>query len=120
ESLLAQGCEVRPGPDLPLPEDAGAGALPRSLSVRSPVPLADLHAFGDGLVQPQNPASLYAARLLGARAGELVYDLAAGHGVKTATLAAAGARVVAVEASAKRAASAERNLARLGLAAEHV
>jgi 16S rRNA (cytosine967-C5)-methyltransferase len=120
ESLLAQGCEVRPGPDLPLPEDAGAGALPRSLSVRSPVPLADLRAFGDGLVQPQNPASLYAARLLGARAGELVYDLAAGHGVKTATLAAAGARVVAVEASAKRAASAERNLARLGLAAEHV
>jgi len=111
---------VRPGPDLPLPPDVSGAAWPRSLSVRSPVPLADLGAFRAGLVQPQNPSSLYAAKLLGAGPGELVYDLAAGHGVKTATLAAAGARVVAFEVSEKRARVARRNLARLGLEAEHV
>ncbi len=120
EALTAQGCTVRPGPDLPLHGDVPVDALPRSLAVRSPVPLAELGAFRDGLVQPQNPASLYAARLLGARPGELVYDLAAGHGVKTATLLTAGARVVAVESAAKRATAARRNLARLGLEAEHV
>jgi len=120
EALTAQGCEVRPGPDLPLPPDVTGAAWPRSLSVRSPVPLADLGAFREGLVQPQNPSSLYAAKLLGAGPGELVYDLAAGHGVKTATLAAAGARVVAFEVSEKRARVARRNLARLGLEAEHV
>lgn len=118
EALRAEGCEVRPGPELPLPE--GGPAWPRSLSVRSPVPLARLRAFQEGLVQPQNPSSLFVARLLGARAGELVYDLASGQGVKTATLAASGARVVAVELSEKRAEGARRNLARLGLEAEHV
>src|SRR5690606_3495297 len=101
EALTAQGCEVRPGPDLPRPPDVTGAAWPRSLSVRSPVPLADLGAFRAGLVQPQNPSSLYAAKLLGAGPGELVYDLAAGPGVKTATLAAAGARVVAFEVSEK-------------------
>ena len=119
EALREQGCEVRPGPDLPSP--AGAeGGWPRSLSVRAPVPLAELRAFEAGLVQPQNPASLYAARLLGAAPDELVYDLAAGHGVKSATLAVSGARVVAVELSERRAAEARRNLARLGLTVEHV
>ncbi len=119
-SLVAQGCEVRPGPELRMPVGVAATDWPRSLSVRSPVPLAQLRAFRHGLVQPQNPSSLYAARLLGAREGELVYDLAAGHGVKTATLAASGARVVAVELSDKRARLARRNLERLGLAVEHV
>jgi 16S rRNA (cytosine967-C5)-methyltransferase len=117
-ALREQACEVRPGPELGLAE--GAGEWPRSLSVRCPQPLAALRAFQEGLVQPQNPSSLHVARSLEARPGDLVYDLAAGQGIKTATLAASGARVVAVELSEKRSKAARKNLARLGLEVEHV
>jgi 16S rRNA (cytosine967-C5)-methyltransferase len=47
-------------------------------------------------------------------------DLCAAPGGKTAQLAAAGARVVAVDRSARRLKRLEQNLARLGLAAETV
>ncbi|HEX7000070.1 MAG TPA: transcription antitermination factor NusB [Trueperaceae bacterium] len=119
-TLASQGVEVRRGPELPLPPEVPVRPWPTSLSVRSPTPLAGLRAFQRGLVQPQNPASLYAARLVGAEEGDLVYDLAAGHGVKTAALAASGAEVVAVELSAGRSRRSQRNLRRLGLAARHV
>jgi len=105
--LLDQGCEV------------GAGPL-TSLRVRAPTPLDRLVAFRDGLVQPQNPSSLYAARLLGAGPGDTVFDLASGQGVKTAVLAAGGAEVIAVERSQQRVRSARSNLRRLGLSVRHV
>lgn len=118
EVLLSEDCEVRPGP---LPSAApGEQWRPTSLAVRAPAPLETLRAFTDGLVQPQNPASLYVATALGARPGEVVYDLASGRGVKGAVLAATGARVTAVELDPGRSAAAERNLARLGLTARHV
>lgn len=120
ESLRDQGVELRDGPVLPAPSGIAWPEWPKSLSVRSPLPLRELNAFTHGLVQPQNPASLYAAKLLGTGRGDVVYDLAAGHGVKTATLAAAGASVVAVEVSQRRSRAAQRNLRRLGLEAEHV
>ena len=112
ESLLADGCEVRRGPLPPPP--------PVSLSVRSPLPLARLAAFSAGLVQAQNPSSLFAARLLAAAPGERVLDLASGRGVKSAVLAAAGADVTAVELAPGRAEAAGRNLARLGSSVKQV
>ncbi len=93
---------------------------PRSLRVRAPVSVDRLAAFELGLVQPQNPASLAAALLLGAGPGERVLDLASGGGVKSAVLAALGADVTSVELDPRRAQSARRNLGRLGLTAEHV
>lgn len=118
-AMREQGALVRAGPDLPLPPDVPSRPWPRSLSVRSPVPLQELAAFRAGLVQPQNPSSLYVVQALGAGAGDLVYDLAAGHGVKTAALVSGGARVVSVELSKRRSDAARRNLDRLGLSATH-
>lgn len=117
-ALTADGCEVRRGP-LPF-SGPGEPWLPASLAVRAPAPLETLSAFADGLVQPQNPTSLFVAAALGARSGEVVYDLASGRGVKSAALAAVGAEVTAVELDARRSEAAERNLARLGLGARHV
>lgn len=112
DALRAAGCEVSPGPL--------GSEVPTSLAVRAPKPLAELDAYREGLVQPQNPASLFVARALGAAAGELVYDLASGRGVKSAVLAASGARVTAVEIDERRGAAAERNLRRLGLTVRHL
>lgn len=119
--LEAEGCEVAAGP-IETPDERATVArfVPVSLRVRSPVPLARLEAYRAGSVQPQNPAALAAALLLGAGSGERVLDLASGRGVKSAVLAALGARVVAVERDARRSRAAEANLARLGLAVEHV
>lgn len=112
DALSDEGCEVTPGPL--------GDALPYSLAVRAPKPLAELAAYRAGLVQPQNPASLFVALALGAKAGEKVYDLASGRGVKGAVLAASGARVTSVEIDPRRSAAADRNLQRLGLEVEHV
>lgn len=111
-SLVSDGSEVRAGPLPP--------GVPTSLSVRAARPLAALAAYQVGLVQPQNPASLYAALALGARTGERVVDLASGRGVKSAVLAASGADVTAVEIDPRRSAAARQNLARLGLSVEHL
>lgn len=105
--LEREGFEVAPGP------------LPGSLAVRPPAALASTAAFRDGLVQPQNPSSSVAATLLAPATGERVLDLASGNGVKTAQLAAAGARVTSVELDPRRVAAAKANLYRLGLRAEH-
>src|SRR5690606_8476084 len=69
---------------------------------------------------PQNPASLFAALLLGVRPGDAALDLAAGQGIKSAVLAAQGADVTAVEIDPRRSRAAEANLRRLGLAVRHV
>lgn len=107
-ALEAEGAEVRPGP------------LPSSWSVRPRRPLAELHAFRDGLVQPQNPSSAAIAAALGDVRGRTVLDVGSGHGAKAAQLAAAGAQVVAVEVDPRRSAAGRRNLARLGFGARHV
>jgi 16S rRNA (cytosine967-C5)-methyltransferase len=107
DALREEGAEVEAGP------------IPGTLRVRPGRPLAQLRAFRDGLVQPQNPASAWVADALGASPGARVLDLASGRGVKAARLAAAGGRVEAVEAREAHVAQARRNLARLGLAATH-
>ena len=82
--------------------------------------VTELPGFAEGAFWVQDAAAALPARLLGARPGESVADLCAAPGGKTAQLAAAGARVVAVERDPKRAARLRGNLARLRLAAEVV
>ena len=111
-SLVADGCEVA--------ELSGERDYPASLRVRSPVPLDRLAAYRNGLVQPQNPTSLLAAKVMGARAGQVVFDLASGSGVKSAVLASTGASVTAVELVKRRTRAAIANLARLRLEVTHL
>jgi len=106
-SLEAEGCEVAGGP------------VDGTLRVRPSRRLGDLAAFREGGVQPQNPASFLVAGTLRAGQGERVLDLCSGRGVKAADLAARGAQVEAIELSAAKVDQARRNLARLGLEAEH-
>lgn len=105
--LQAEGCKVTPGP------------LKGTLAVQPAKPLAELTAFRRGLLQPQNPASRLPALVLAAEPDQRVLDLCSGAGIKTAQLAAGGAKVVAVERDARKVAAAARNLERLGLDAEH-
>lgn len=97
---------------LPLP----TGAL-RSTAGGAP---ADLQGYGEGAWWIQDAAAMLPARLLGDVAGRAVIDLCAAPGGKTAQLAAAGARVTAVERSAPRLARLRANLGRLRLDAETV
>ncbi len=68
----------------------------------------------------QDAAAALPARLLGPVAGKRVLEIGAAPGGKTAQLAAAGARVVAIDRSATRLVRLEENLARLRLEAEVV
>ncbi|ATR21184.1 16S rRNA m(5)C 967 methyltransferase [Roseomonas mucosa] len=79
---------------------------------------SDLSGAGEARFWAQDAAAALPARLLAARPGERVADLGAAPGGKTAQLAAAGARVTAVEKDAKRAGRLGENLRRLGLEAE--
>ncbi len=101
--LREEGVDVAPGP------------VPGSLRVRSPLPLRRLAAFREGLVQPQNPASLAVVHACGPVAGVRVLDLCSGNGIKAAGLAARGAAVTSVERDEAKLRSAERNAARLGV-----
>ena len=80
----------------------------------------DLPGFSDGRWWVQDAAAALPARMLGDVAGLRVADLCAAPGGKTAQLAAAGAKVTAVEASANRRKRLSSNLARLGLEVEIV
>ena len=100
---------------------AGGVVLPGG-SVRLPAGtrVTDLPGLAAGDFWVQDAAAAFPARLLAARPGELVADLCAAPGGKAAQLAAAGARVLAVDSSEKRLPRLRENLARLGLAAETV
>jgi 16S rRNA (cytosine967-C5)-methyltransferase len=80
--------------------------------------ITDLPGFREGAWWVQDAAAALPARLLGARPGGRVLDLCAAPGGKTATLANAGAQVLAVDRSAKRLERLQENLARLGLQAD--
>ena len=82
--------------------------------------VADLPGYGEGAWWVQDTAASLPARLLGDVAGLRVADLCAAPGGKTAQLAAAGARVTAVDASRNRLTRLAVNLDRLGLTAEIV
>lgn len=68
----------------------------------------------------QDAAAAIPVLVLAPQKGEVILDLCAAPGGKTMQIAAAGAQVVAVDASAGRMARVEENLQRVGLAAETV
>ncbi|HZA67101.1 MAG TPA: transcription antitermination factor NusB [Geminicoccaceae bacterium] len=77
--------------------------------------IEDLPGYAEGAWWVQDAAAALPARLLGAIAGRTVLDLCAAPGGKTAQLAAAGAEVIAIEQSERRAARLRANLERLRL-----
>ncbi len=102
-------------------ERLGATVLPTgSLRLSAAGPVTDLPGFAEGAWWVQDAAAAIPARLLGDVAGHRVFDLCAAPGGKTAQLAAAGARVTAVDRSEKRLRRVTETLARLGLEATTV
>jgi 16S rRNA (cytosine967-C5)-methyltransferase len=83
-------------------------------------PVSLLPGYVEGAWWVQDAAAALPVRLFGEVAGRRVADLCAAPGGKTAQLAAAGARVTAVDRSPARLARLRENLARLGLAAETI
>jgi 16S rRNA (cytosine967-C5)-methyltransferase len=83
-------------------------------------PVTALPGFADGQWWVQDAAAALPVRLFGDLSGQRVADLCAAPGGKTAQLAAAGARVTAVDRSAKRLDRVRQNLTRLSLNAELV
>jgi 16S rRNA (cytosine967-C5)-methyltransferase len=79
-----------------------------------------LEGFEEGVWWVQDAAAALPVRLLGDVKGKHVIDLCAAPGGKTAQLAAAGARVTAVDRSEKRLLLVRENLDRLGLDAKLV
>ncbi|KAB2920263.1 MAG: methyltransferase domain-containing protein [Hyphomicrobiaceae bacterium] len=78
----------------------------------------DLPGYADGAWWVQDAAAALVARVAGDVVERSVADLCAAPGGKTAGLAAAGARVTAVDVSGMRLSRLRANLARLGLSAE--
>lgn len=89
-----------------------------SLRRRGGGQISDLPGYAEGAWWVQDAAAALPAQGLGLRAGEAVLDLCAAPGGKTLQMAAAGARVTALDLSPLRLARLEENLARTGLAAE--
>jgi 16S rRNA (cytosine967-C5)-methyltransferase len=83
-------------------------------------PVTALSGFADGEWWVQDAAASLPARLFGNVAGLRVADLCAAPGGKTAQLAAAGARVTAVDRAPARLERLKQNLARLALSADLV
>jgi 16S rRNA (cytosine967-C5)-methyltransferase len=99
------------------PSDLLFGAVRR---LTDPGRIEELGGFAEGAWWVQDAAATLPALLLGDVAGENVIDLCAAPGGKTMQLAAAGAKVIAVEIDAARAARIRENLDRTKLEAEIV
>lgn len=104
-----------------LVEDLGAEVLPTgSLRLHSAGQISTLPGFEVGAWWVQDAAAAIPVRGLGDVAGLSVVDLCAAPGGKTMQLAAAGAKVVSVDASAQRLERLRKNLARTRLDAQVV
>jgi 16S rRNA (cytosine967-C5)-methyltransferase len=104
-----------------LAAELNAAVLPTgTLRLDQRGPVTALPGFDAGVWWVQDAAAAMPARLLGDIRGLRVLDLCAAPGGKTAQLAAAGARVTAIDRASERLARLARNLARLGLAAETI
>jgi 16S rRNA (cytosine967-C5)-methyltransferase len=82
--------------------------------------ITNLPGFDAGAWWVQDAAAALPVKLLGNVAGQEVFDLCAAPGGKTAQLAAAGARVTAVDRAPQRLKQLEGNLTRLGLEAQTI
>lgn len=99
----------------------GAARLPTgTLRLADGGAVTALPGYDDGAWWVQDAAAALPARLLGDVRGRAVLDLCAAPGGKAAQLAAAGARVTALDRSEKRLAVLRRNMNRLGLEVETV
>ncbi len=104
-----------------LAEEVGAVVLPTgSLRLRRRSQVSGLPGYDDGSWWVQDAAAAIPVRMLGAVSGLDVLDMCAAPGGKTMQLAAAGARVVAIEKSRRRLERMRSNLRRTGLTAELV
>ncbi len=102
-------------------ERLGATSLmPGHLRLAGSQMVEALPGFAQGAWWVQDVAAQLPATLLGDVAGKRVLDLCAAPGGKTMQLAAAGARVVALDISAPRMALLAANLSRTGLQAEQI
>src|SRR5690606_1728091 len=129
EAMAAMICEERAS-DLSLRGPAETQALAAeldaevltagSLRVARRGDLTDWPGFEAGRWWVQDAAAAAPARLLAVQPGEDALDLCAAPGGKTLQLAAAGARVVAVDRSEARLRRVSENLRRVGLVAETV
>lgn len=99
-----------PGETLP----TGSHRLPAGTQVTA------LPGYAEGHWWVQDAAAALAVRLLDPRPGEVIADLCAAPGGKAMQLAAAGARVTAIDLSPQRLALVAGNMARVGLSAETV
>ena len=125
---IAAAHRAEPPLDISAKDDpAGwAAKLGGSLTATGSVRLAEagaieqLAGYDDGAWWVQDMAAALPARLFGDVTDKRVADLGAAPGGKTAELAAAGARVTAVDISANRLKRLSANLARLSLSAETV
>ncbi|HKU99370.1 MAG TPA: transcription antitermination factor NusB [Vineibacter sp.] len=93
-----------------------SGTLRRAAGGR----IEDLPGYAEGAWWIQDAAAALPVRLLGDLRGRSVIDLCAAPGGKTLQLLAGGARVTAVDLSARRMARLADNLRRIGLAADLV
>lgn len=91
-----------------------------TLRLRHRGPVSAVPGFAEGEWWVQDAAAALPVRLLGQLGGCTIIDLGAAPGGKTAQLAAAGARVTAVDRAPDRAARLLRNLERLRLSADVV
>lgn len=91
-----------------------------SLRLRNAGRVTDLPGFSEGTWWVQDAAAALPVRLLGDVTDKQIVDLCAAPGGKTLQLAAAGARVTAVDSSEARLVLVQQNLDRTGLAADTV
>lgn len=98
--------------------EALPGRWPESIILGTPVPVADIPGFRDGLVSIQDESAISAAALLAPKPGWRVLDLCAAPGGKTAHMAEQmrnQGHIVACDSVALRLPLIHQNCARLGI-----
>ena len=102
-------------------EKLNAKILPTgSLRLRDRTPVRSLAGYEEGAFWVQDTAAALPVRLLDPKPGEIIADLCAAPGGKTAQLALSGAHVTAVDRSEKRVARLSQNMQRLGFSVDVV
>jgi 16S rRNA (cytosine967-C5)-methyltransferase len=130
QAHLAQAPHDLTPNDMEMPNQADTGALAQEIAAEvlptgglrlaGRPQISALPGFDAGAWWAQDAAAALPARLIPAPEGKRVLDICAAPGGKTMQLAAAGARVTALDLSARRMERLAENLARTGLTSECV